>query len=134
MNFKEGHPIFVQIAERLGDEIVSRTYRPESRVPGVREYAALLEVNVNTVVKHTNSLRGKASSTLSAAWATTWPPMPPNLCAASAATISANTPFLRSSAKCASWALAWTKWCRLMRMKADSLPNQHNYLQPWMSD
>ncbi len=51
MNFKDGQPIFVQIAERLGDEIVSRTYRPESRVPGVREYAALLEVNVNTVVK-----------------------------------------------------------------------------------
>ena len=51
MNFKDGQPIFVQIAERLGDDIVSRTYQPESRVPGVREYAALLEVNVNTVVK-----------------------------------------------------------------------------------
>ena len=51
MNFIDGQPIFVQIAERLGDEIVSGAYPPETRVPGVREYAALLEVNVNTVVK-----------------------------------------------------------------------------------
>ena len=51
MNFIDGQPIFVQIAERLGDEIVSGAYPSETRVPGVREYAALLEVNVNTVVK-----------------------------------------------------------------------------------
>lgn len=51
MNFKEGQPIYVQIAERLSDEILAGTFRPETRVPGVREYSALLEVNTNTTVK-----------------------------------------------------------------------------------
>lgn len=51
MNFQDGQPIYVQIAERLSDEILAGTYAPESRVPGVREYSALLGVNVNTTVK-----------------------------------------------------------------------------------
>lgn len=51
MIFKEGQPIYVQIAERLCDEVLAGTYEPDSRVPGVREYSALLEVNVNTTVK-----------------------------------------------------------------------------------
>ena len=51
MTFKEGQPIYAQIADRLSDEILNGTYAPDSRVPGVREYAALLEVNVNTAVK-----------------------------------------------------------------------------------
>lgn len=51
MNFKEGQPIYVQIAEHLCDEVLAGTYAPDSRVPGVREYSALLEVNVNTTVK-----------------------------------------------------------------------------------
>lgn len=54
MNFKEGQPIYVQIAERLCDEVLAGTYAPDSRVPGVREYSALLEVNVNTTVKSYN--------------------------------------------------------------------------------
>lgn len=51
MIFKEGQAIYLQIAERLADEILSGKYLADSRVPGVREYAALMEVNVNTVVK-----------------------------------------------------------------------------------
>lgn len=51
MNFKEGQPIYTQIAERLTDEILAGAYRPETRVPGVREYSALLEVNTNTTAK-----------------------------------------------------------------------------------
>lgn len=51
MNFKEGLPIYVQIAERLADEILAGKYAVDSRIPGVREYAVLLEVNLNTVVK-----------------------------------------------------------------------------------
>lgn len=57
MNFKEGLPIYLQIAERLSDEIVAGVYAPEARVPSVREYSVLLEVNVNTVVKAFNQLR-----------------------------------------------------------------------------
>lgn len=51
MSFKDGQPIYQQIAERLADEVLSGAYPPETRVPGVREYSALLEVNVNTTVK-----------------------------------------------------------------------------------
>ena len=51
MTFKESQPIYVQMADRLSDEILHGTYAPESRVSGVREYAAMLEVNVNTAVK-----------------------------------------------------------------------------------
>lgn len=49
--FREGQPIYVQIADRLTDEILAGNYEAESRVPGVREYSALLEVNINTMVK-----------------------------------------------------------------------------------
>ena len=51
MNFKEGLPIYMQIAERLSDEVLAGVYPPEERVPGVREYSANLGVNVNTIVK-----------------------------------------------------------------------------------
>lgn len=51
MNFKDGLPIYMQIAERMSDEILAGVYPPEGRVPGVREYSANLGVNVNTIVK-----------------------------------------------------------------------------------
>ena len=57
MNFKEGLPIYVQIAERLSDEILSGMYEADARVPAVREYSSLLEVNVNTAVKAFDLLR-----------------------------------------------------------------------------
>ena len=51
MNFKDGQAIYIQIADRLSDEILNGTYPPDGRVPGVREYSSMLEVNVNTAVK-----------------------------------------------------------------------------------
>ena len=51
MQFKEANPIYVQIAERICDEILVGRYAADARVPSVREYSALLEVNVNTTVK-----------------------------------------------------------------------------------
>lgn len=33
------------------DEILAEKYLPDERVPGVREYSLLLQVNVNTTVK-----------------------------------------------------------------------------------
>lgn len=51
MDFYEGQPIYVQMAERLCDEILAGRYVADGRVPGVRDYAALLEVNVNTAVR-----------------------------------------------------------------------------------
>ena len=49
--FKTSHPIYIQMAERLADDILQGVYPTDGKVPSVREYAALLGVNVNTAVK-----------------------------------------------------------------------------------
>ena len=51
MQFKDHKPIFLQIAERICDEILQGRYPEGERLPSVREYAAEVEVNVNTVVR-----------------------------------------------------------------------------------
>lgn len=51
MNFKESKPIYLQIADRIMDEILQNIYPEEARIPSVREYAATVEVNANTVVR-----------------------------------------------------------------------------------
>lgn len=49
--FSNDKAIYLQIAERLSDEILAGKYAADDRIPSVREYAVLLEVNVNTCVK-----------------------------------------------------------------------------------
>ena len=51
MIFTNEKPIFQQMADRLSDEILAGTYQDDDRIPSVREYAVLLEVNTNTAVK-----------------------------------------------------------------------------------
>ena len=51
MIFNSDKPIFLQMADRLCDEILSGKYQDDDRIPSVREYAVLLEVNTNTAVK-----------------------------------------------------------------------------------
>lgn len=51
MNFKESRPIYLQIAERIMDEILQDVYVESDRIPSVREYAAEVEVNANTVAR-----------------------------------------------------------------------------------
>ncbi|MCQ2237029.1 MAG: GntR family transcriptional regulator [Bacteroidales bacterium] len=51
MEFKDNKPIYMQIASRICDEILTHTYKVDERIPSVREYAANLEVNTNTVVR-----------------------------------------------------------------------------------
>ncbi len=51
MNFKENKAIYLQIAERICDMILLGEYKEEERVPSVREYAAIVEVNFNTVMR-----------------------------------------------------------------------------------
>ena len=51
MVFKESKPIYLQIADRLMDEILLGKYPSGERIPSVREYAAIVEVNANTVVR-----------------------------------------------------------------------------------
>ncbi|MCR4810844.1 MAG: GntR family transcriptional regulator [Prevotella sp.] len=51
MMFNNDKPIFQQMADRLCDEILAQTYQDDDRIPSVREYAVMLEVNTNTAVK-----------------------------------------------------------------------------------
>lgn len=51
MNFSNDKAIYMQMADRLCDEILSGKYGDDDRIPSVREYAVLLEVNVNTTVR-----------------------------------------------------------------------------------
>lgn len=51
MEFKQSKSIYQQIAERLADEILSGEYLVGDRVPSVREYAASVMVNANTVMR-----------------------------------------------------------------------------------
>ena len=57
MIFKERQSIYLQIAERISDEILAGTYTPGSRVPSVREYAVMIEVNLNTVMRSYDTLQ-----------------------------------------------------------------------------
>jgi len=51
MIFNNDKAIYVQMADRLCDEILAGKYNADDRIPSVREYAVVLEVNTNTAVK-----------------------------------------------------------------------------------
>lgn len=51
MIFTNDKAIYIQMADRLCDEILADKYKDDDRIPSVREYAVLLEVNTNTAVK-----------------------------------------------------------------------------------
>ena len=50
--FKENNKaIYLQIAERIYDDIQAGNIRPGDRLPSVRDYAVLVQVNPNTVMR-----------------------------------------------------------------------------------
>ena len=51
MNFKESRAIYLQIADRICDDILLGQYEEEGRISSVREYASIVEVNANTVMR-----------------------------------------------------------------------------------
>ena len=59
MNFKESKPIYLQIADRICDEVLFGQYREEERIPSVREYAAVVEMNANTVMRSYDYLQSR---------------------------------------------------------------------------
>ena len=59
MKFKESKSIYLQIADRICDEILQGQYKEEERIPSVREYAATVEVNANTVVRSFDYLQSQ---------------------------------------------------------------------------
>lgn len=59
MNFKENKAIYLQIADRICDEIILGQYIEEERIPSVREYASIVEVNANTVMRSFDHLQSQ---------------------------------------------------------------------------
>lgn len=51
MDFNENKPIYLQITDGIMDEILAEIYPVEGRLLSVREYAAKVEVNANTVMR-----------------------------------------------------------------------------------
>lgn len=51
MNFKDQKPIYLQIAESICESSLRGKYRENEKLPSVREFAAEVEVNVNTVAR-----------------------------------------------------------------------------------
>jgi len=49
MNFHNQTAIYLQIAEYIGEQILVQNWKPEDKVPSIRELAVQLEVNPNTV-------------------------------------------------------------------------------------
>ena len=59
MEFKENKAIYLQIVDRLCDDILLGNYQEEDRIPSVREYSASVEVNVNTAVRSYDHLQNQ---------------------------------------------------------------------------
>lgn len=51
MVFNENKPIYLQITDSIMDSVSAGEYPPDGRLPSVREYAAKVEVNANTVMR-----------------------------------------------------------------------------------
>ena len=51
MNFKDNKAIYLQIADRIGDEVLNGQLQIDGKIPSVREMAAQIEVNANTVAR-----------------------------------------------------------------------------------
>lgn len=49
--FNNDKAIYIQMADRLCDEIIAGKYNADDRIPSVREYSVMLGVNTNTAVK-----------------------------------------------------------------------------------
>lgn len=51
VTFNNDKAIYMQMADRLCDEIIAGKYGADDRIPSVREYSVMLGVNTNTAVK-----------------------------------------------------------------------------------
>ena len=59
ITFNQDRPIYLQISDRICDEILAGKYAADQRIPSVRDYAAFLQVNTNTAVKAYEDLSRK---------------------------------------------------------------------------
>ena len=51
VTFATDRPIYLQICDRICNEILQEVYAADTRIPSVREYGTLLQVNPNTAFK-----------------------------------------------------------------------------------
>lgn len=56
MEFKDGKPIFQQLADQLEEGILSGAYPEESQVPSITEYSVAYKINPATALKGINLL------------------------------------------------------------------------------
>ena len=56
MTFSEDRPIFLQLADRLEEGILSGAYPEESQVPSITEYSVNYRINPATALKGINLL------------------------------------------------------------------------------
>lgn len=59
MEFDSNKPIYVQIADNICDRIIKGEFKPEERIPSVREWGAGIGVNPNTVARSYEILTDK---------------------------------------------------------------------------
>ncbi|MBQ9666477.1 MAG: GntR family transcriptional regulator [Bacteroidaceae bacterium] len=59
MQFKDNKAIYLQIADLICEDILQGKYAEDERIPSVREYAAVVEVNANTCARAYDWLQGQ---------------------------------------------------------------------------
>ena len=57
MNFIENKSIYIQITEFVQEKILLNKWQPEEKIPSVRDLAAELQVNPNTVMRAYETLQ-----------------------------------------------------------------------------
>lgn len=60
MNFRDNQPIYLQIAEKICDDILAGIYLADQRLPSVREYGVKALVNSNTVMRTYDYLQSQS--------------------------------------------------------------------------
>ena len=55
-NFNNDTPIYLQIIEEIKNQIITKKYLPNDKLPSVREFSLMFKVNPNTVQKALNEL------------------------------------------------------------------------------
>ncbi|MFO7874255.1 MAG: GntR family transcriptional regulator [Bacteroidales bacterium] len=59
MDFKNGQPIYLQIADYICERILKKDWKEGTKLPSIRDTAVKLEVNPNTVIRTYNFLQNK---------------------------------------------------------------------------
>jgi DNA-binding transcriptional regulator YhcF (GntR family) len=59
MEFTDKQPIYLQISDYFCDNIISKQWQENDKIPSVREMAVLLEVNPNTAMRSFTFLQEK---------------------------------------------------------------------------